>query len=134
MTRRSGERGSMLKRGGGSFSPTESAHDIQADAEFRSLLDEHLRRWDETITPDVPAPEQLERLVAEHKLSLRRKLRRELMLLWGIGVFVLSGLLLLWNSGAVLFASVQVGALAAALLFLAGTMRRSGKEEESWTE
>ncbi|MFC5648698.1 DUF5345 family protein [Paenibacillus solisilvae] len=107
---------------------------LEEDIAFQELFGDHLMKWDASITPPIPALDDLEQLVTDHKQQLSRRLWRDLLLLWVIGGLVISGMLLLLQHNIVVFALVQIGAIAAAAIFLMIAVRSSSKEgRHKWT-
>lgn len=85
--------------------------DRRDEAEFREMLGGHLASWDEAIDPpdlDVAG------LVREHRTQLRGKQRIERLAFSVVSLLLVAGLLLLWQSSAVLFIVLQALVFAAA--------------------
>lgn len=111
-------------------SPDDSTSDD--DMAFQELLGDHLMKWDASITAPVPALDTLEQLVIDQKQLLTRRIWRDLLLLWVIGGFIISGMLLLLQHNTLVFALVQAGSIVAAAIFLILTL--SSKSEEGSTK
>ncbi|MFD0715944.1 YxlC family protein [Paenibacillus sp. GCM10027626] len=99
---------------------------------FQRLLGQPLQQWDEAIKPDVPSIQALTQLTQQHRSDMRRKLWRDLVLLWIVSGVLLSGLLILVQEDIRLFVIVQVTVFAAALLFLVGE-RVHREVRRKWT-
>lgn len=108
--------------------------ETEADAEeFRELIGDHLSRWDERIEPPVPHLSALEQMVSQHQEELGRRLWRDLLLLWMLGVVLIGGLVLMIRWSIVAFACLQAAALAGALLYLFFHSRRNRSVKRKWT-
>ncbi|BBH24677.1 hypothetical protein Back11_60220 [Paenibacillus baekrokdamisoli] len=115
-------------------SSDDSFEESRDELDFQQLLGSHLSHWDASISPDVPSVDSLEQLIGEHKQVITRHLWRDLLLLWVIGGFMVSGLLLLLQSNIILFAIIQATALMAAAIFLGVTLRpRKQEGRRKWT-
>ncbi|UVI31327.1 YxlC family protein [Paenibacillus spongiae] len=100
--------------------------------QFEQLVGRHLRQWDDSVMPDVPSLQSLERLASGHRSRLKGRLWRDLLLFWMVSGMILSGLLLLVQRDLKLFVIVQVVVLMAACLFLASSAaRKEGRGK--WT-
>ena len=107
--------------------------EAEAEAEFRELVGAQLSQWDERIQPPVPHLAALEQLVSRQKEELSRRLWRDLLLLWMLGIFIIGGLLLMLQWNIVVFACLQAAALAGALLYLFVHSRRNRSVKRKWT-
>lgn len=100
---------------------------------FEALLGSPLREWDALIEPPVPHLIALEQLVSSHKEATGRKLWRDLLKLWLLGILVIGGMLFLlrWNMAA--FAILQAVAVAGAVLILVVPSRKNREAKRKWT-
>lgn len=122
-----------LRRSGDSEREADEGDAEAEAAEFRELLGGHLSRWDERIQPPVPHLSSLEQLVSRHKEELGRKLWRDLLLLWTLGVFIVGGLLLMLQWNIVAFVCLQAAAFAGAIVYLFVHSRRDRSVKRKWT-
>ncbi|CAM3913646.1 DUF5345 domain-containing protein [Cohnella lubricantis] len=141
-TRRTGFDNEGLKKGAGDGERQSLRHMEASDggareeaeaAEFRELLGDHLSRWDERMEPPVPRLAALEQLVSQRKGELSRKLWRDLLLLWTLGIFIIGSVLLIlqWNIAA--FAGLQAAALIGAIVYLFVLARKERSVKREWT-
>lgn len=103
------------------------------EAEFQELLGSHLSQWDERIQPAVPHLAALEQLVTQHKEEAGRRLWRDLLLLWTLGIVIVGGLLLMLQWNIVAFACLQAAAFAGAIVYLYVHSRRNRSVKRKWT-
>lgn len=104
----------------------------EREALFQALAEEPLKQWDHSIAPDVPSLESISQLISSHKEVVRSRLWRDLLLLWGIGSFIITGLMFVLYSSFQVFLFVQLGTLGAAgLILLRASFRKEGRRK--WT-
>jgi len=109
-----------------------SSEEVSSDQEFRQLIGQHLEKWDETVNPTVPSIQALTQLAEDHRIFMRKKLWRDLVLFWIVSGIVLSGLLMLIYQDIRLYVIVQIIMLVAAILFLVAE-RLHRRVREKWT-
>ena len=106
------------------------------EREAAAWLAEGMKQFDERFETTAPDAAQLEAFVRQARRDARRKLRRELALLWTVGCAGAAGIGFLLAESPALFLALQgagfaAGALGLAALTLRNPIRRwKGK----WTE
>lgn len=101
--------------------------------ELISLLEDSLQSWDARIEPPVPHLIELEQLVNSHKESTSRRLWRDLLKLWLLGILVISGMVLLLHWNVYAFWFLQIFAVAGAILFFTLLSRKDREAKRKWT-
>lgn len=132
MSRRSGKQKYKEDRQRVSLEQQDIPNEQEQEALFRAMAGDSLKQWEQSIDPDVPSLESIGGMISSHKEAVRVRLWRELLLLWVIGCFVISGLMLVLYSSLQVFLFVQLGVLGAAgLLLLRASLRKEGRGK--WT-
>lgn len=109
----------------------------QEQAELEKLLGEGLRQFDHTFQKQAPSLESLTGFVTTTRKESKRKLWRDLTLLWVIGCVAAGGASLLLASGnMVSFVVIQLLALAGGLLGMLKLLpdMRKRELERQWTK
>ncbi|GGG09223.1 DUF5345 family protein [Paenibacillus abyssi] len=107
----------------------ETEEQAKAQTEFDELFGKHLTAMDDRHSPVVPEAKMFLGMVEEQQKSLKKKLWRDLTLLWLIGCFAASGIVLLLVNDIRWFAGVQIATLAGSLIFLARISIRRVKQK-----
>jgi len=108
------------------------SEESSSDHEFEQLIGQHLEQWDKTVNPSVPSIQALTQLAEDHRIFMRKKLWRDLVLFWIVSGILLSGLLMLIYQDIRLYVIVQVIMLVVAFIFLIAE-RMHRKVREKWT-
>lgn len=106
------------------------------EREAAAWLADGMGKFDDLFAPGVPDAARLEQLVAATRNESRRKLWRDLALLWTIGCFVLGGMNFLLTAEPAAFFAIQAAGSAGGVLWLVLTALRSprGNWKGRWTE
>ncbi|WP_336771426.1 YxlC family protein [Paenibacillus sp. MMO-58] len=106
---------------------------LENQEEIITILTESLNSWDASIELPVPHIIELEQLISHHKEKTKRKLWRDLIILWMLGILVVGSMMLIydWNDSA--FWLLQILGVIGGLMFLRFLNRENREAKYKWT-
>ncbi|MCK9858667.1 YxlC family protein [Paenibacillus sp. ATY16] len=115
------------------FKQRMETENLESQEKIITILTESLNSWDASIELQVPHIIELEQLISDHKEKTKRRLWRDLILLWMLGILVIGSMMLIydWNDNAFWF--LQLLGVVGGLLFLRFVNRESREAKYKWT-